>query len=426
MNFIITKKNKIITTLTIIFIFLTFTQGFIKQVTNIEEIDLLDDLFLLVLFIFAIVFAVINNLSIERKYIFIFIFPFIFLIYLLISGVINNIPLIIIAVSFRDYFQYILLFLFLVVFFNQYMFKNVHNFILLFGALQVLFAAGQIIKTKISNIFYPDLISGTMGRSGAHILSSVLIFFAGYYLSKIIFEKKLNIKEILYLLAVIVLLIIISFRTLLLFLPVIIFLYLAIIRMDSKKKFLIIAAAVILLAVITGFIINYTGIYNINIKELIKEQTSANLGGRIFQFKYVINNILTNPVKLIFGDGPATFFSKSCRFVNYERWIWIKNNIVRGYSQYIISLAEIGLAGIIGILAFYILIIRRLRNDLTYNISNSSKVIISATIFYVISYLFSGVGGNVFEWQETNMLLWFYIAYCFIIGNNAAAGYRKI
>jgi len=412
MNFTMKKKNKIIISLAVLFIFLTFVQGFVKQVINIEEIDLVDDIILMILFIFALIFALINNLSVKRDYIFIFLFPFIFLIYLLISGVINNIPLIIALVSFRDYFQYILFFLFLVVFFNKYIFERVHNFILLLGVFQILFAVGQIISTRISNTFYPDLIGGTIGRSGAHILSSFLIFFVGYYLSKIIYEKKINIKGILYLLAVIVMLIVISFRTLLILSPVIIFLYLIIIRMYRKKMFLIVVASVILLAVIAGLVINYTGIYAINIKGLIEEQMSSELGGRILQFKYVLNDLLDTPIKLIFGDGPGTFFSKTCRFFDYKRWSWVKDNIVRGYIQYVISLAEIGFAGIFGVLAFYILVIRRLRNELAGNIPSSSKVIMSATIFYIISYLFSGAGGNIFEWQETNTILWFYIAYC--------------
>jgi O-antigen ligase len=412
MNFTMSRKNKIIISLAALFIFLTFVQGFAKQVINIEEIDLADDVFLLILFVLAVIFASLNKLSVSREYLFIFAFPFIFLVYLLITGVINNVPLIIALVSFRDYFQYILFFLFLVVFFNKYMFERVHNFILLLGILQILFAVGQIISTKISNTFYPDLIGGTIGRSGAHILSSVLIFFVGYYLSKIIFESKIDFKGILYLLAVVVLLIVISFRTLLILSPVIIFLHLIIIRMYRKKMFLIVAASVILLVIIAGLVINYTGIYAINIKGLIEEQMSSELGGRILQFKYILNDLLDTPLKLIFGDGPGTFFSKTCRFFDYERWSWVKDNIVRGYIQYVISLAEIGFAGILGIVAFYILIIRRLRNELAGNIPSSSKVIMSATIFYIISYLFSGAGGNIFEWQETNTILWFYIAYC--------------
>ena len=412
MNFILSRKNKIIISLAILFIFLTFVQGFVKQVINIKEIDLVDDLFLLVLFILAIIFASVNRLTINRGYLFIFIFPFIFLIFLLISAVINNVPLIIALVSFRDYFQYILFFLFLVVFFNKYMFERVHIFILLLGALQILFAAGQIISTKISNTFYPDLIGGTIGRSGAHILSSFLIFFVGYYLSRIIFEGKIDVKGALYLLAVIVILILISFRTLLILSPVIIFLHFIIIRMYKKRIFLIVAVSVILLVVVAGLVINYTGIYVINIKSLIEEQMSSELGGRILQFKYVLNELLGTPVKLVFGDGPGTFFSKTCRFFDYQRWSWVKDNIVRGYIQYVISIAEIGFAGILAVTAFYILVIKKLRNKLVANIPNSYKVIISATIFYIISYLFSGVGGNIFEWQETNTILWFYIAYC--------------
>jgi hypothetical protein len=111
------RKNKIIISLAILFIFLTFVQGFVKQVVNIEEIDLADDIFLMILFVLAVIFASINKLSVSRQYLFILIFPFIFLTYLLISGVINNVPLIVALVSFRDYFQYILFFLFLVVFF---------------------------------------------------------------------------------------------------------------------------------------------------------------------------------------------------------------------------------------------------------------------------------------------------------------------
>lgn len=412
MNFILSRKNKIIISLAILFIFLTFVQGFVKQVINIKEIDLVDDLFLLVLFILAIIFASVNRLTINRGYLFIFIFPFIFLIFLLISAVINNVPLIIALVSFRDYFQYILFFLFLVVFFNKYMFERVHIFILLLGALQILFAAGQIISTKISNTFYPDLIGGTIGRSGAHILSSFLIFFVGYYLSRIIFEGKIDVKGALYLLAVIVILILISFRTLLILSPVIIFLHFIIIRMYKKRIFLIVAVSVILLVVVAGLVINYTGIYVINIKSLIEEQMSSELGGRILQFKYVLNELLGTPVKLVFGDGPGTFFSKTCRFFDYQRWSWVKDNIVKGYIQYVISIAEIGFAGILAVTAFYILVIKKLRNKLVANIPNSYKVIISATIFYIISYLFSGVGGNIFEWQETNTILWFYIAYC--------------
>ncbi len=417
LNSFFLKKDKLFIGLTAGFVFLTFIQGLITQYTRINEIDLLDDLILLILFITAVVYAFINNLYINKKYLFIFIFPFVFLIYLLISGVINHIPLIIVAVSFRDYFQYILFFLFLIVFFNKYMFELIHKFILLISVLLILFAVGQIIATKISNTFYPDLISGTFGRSGAHILSSVLIFFIGYYLSKILINRKIKIMEILHFLSLIVLLIIISFRTLLLLSPVIIFLFIFITRVYKKKYFYIITAAFTLIVIVFWFIIKYTDINIFNIRGLIEQQTSPDFGGRIFQFKYLFSNILDNPIKMFFGDGPGTFFSKTCRFFNYERWIWVKENIVKGYIQYVISLAEIGLIGIISIIVFYISIIRQFRKDLIQRIPNKEKIIISATIFFIISYLFSGVGGNVFEWQETNMILWFYIAYCCKLGN---------
>ena len=421
MNNNILKKDKLLIGLTAVFVLLTFMQGLITQYSNIKEIDLMDDLILLLLLIAAIVFALINNLQISRKYLFIFVFPFIFIIYLLISGIINHIPLIIIAVSFRDYFQYILFFFFLIVFFSTYMFEYIHKFIFIIAVLQSIFAIGQIISTKISNIFYPDLISGTLGRSGAHILSSVLIFFVGYYLSKIIIDKRIKIFEILFLLALIILLIIISFRTLLLFSPIIIFLFIVITRVYRKKYFLIIAAAIILFIILFWFIIKYTDINIFNIRSLIKQQVSPDYGGRIFQFTYVFGNVLDNPIKILFGDGPGMFFSKSCRFFNYERWIWVKDNVVKGYIQYVISLAEIGLLGLIGILVFYISVISRFRKDLMQKIPNKAKIIISATIFFIISYLFSGAGGNIFEWQETNMLLWFYIAYCYKLSTNSTS-----
>jgi len=100
---------------------------------------------LLIFFLFSIIFAFKNDLSIKKNHLFIFISPFIFLTYLLITGVINNIPLIITAVSFRDYFQYILFFFFLIVFFSEYMFEIIHKFILFFGVVFLISSVYQIV-----------------------------------------------------------------------------------------------------------------------------------------------------------------------------------------------------------------------------------------------------------------------------------------
>ena len=416
MNFKLVKKDKVIVAFTMIFVLLTFGQGLIKQIINIENVDLIDDLMLLIFFLFSIIFAFKNNLPIKKKYLFIFIFPFIFFVYLLITGVVNNIPLIIIAISFRDYFQYILFFFFLIVFFNEDMFGIIHNFILFFGILLLISSAYQIVRVIFQNNFHSDFITGTMGQSGAHLLSAVLVFYVGFYLSKANFIGRINKKEILYLLLIIILLIVAAFRTLLLFFPIILLIYVLINKIYRKRIFLIITAAALVSVFIILFIIDKAGIYHFNIRYMFQEQLNTNSGGRIFQLKYILNNLLDNPVKKLFGTGPGSFFSKSTRYFNYERWIWVKNNLkMEGYIQYVITLAEIGFIGLISIVVFYILMLKRLINNLNDNISNSYKVIIAATIFYIIAYLFAGIGGNVFEWQEANMILWFYIAYSYKI-----------
>jgi len=414
MNDRLLKKDKIIIAVTIVFIILSFIQGFIKQIVNIEEIDLIDDVFLLILFLFSVIFAFKYKLSIKRENLFLFIFPIAFFIYLFVTGIINKVPLITTAVSFRDYFQYIIFFFFLIVFFNEYMFGLIHNFILLFGILLLISSIYQIAIAVFLKNFHPDYISGTMGQSGAHLLSAVLVFYVGYYLSKITFLGNINRKEIIYLLSIIVLLIVIAFRTLLLFIPVILVIYMIITRLYRRRKILVITGIFLVSVFIILFIVDRTGLYVFNIRELFEEQITPRSGGRIYQLKYVLNNLLDNPIKQLFGTGPGSFFSKSCRYFNYERWLWVKNNLqIKGYIQYVITLAEIGFIGLISIIAFYILIIRKLKNDLYDYISNNLKVIIAATIFYIITYIFLGVGGNIFEWQETNMLLWFYIAYSY-------------
>lgn len=416
MNFKLVKKEKIIIIITAVFIFLTFIQGFLKQIINIEKVDLIDDLILLIFFLPSIIFAFKDNLSIKKEYLFIFIFPFIFLVYLLITGVINNIPLIITAVSFRDYFQYILFFFFLIVFFNEYMFELIHKFILFFGILLLISSIYQIARALFQNNFHSDFISGTMGQSGAHLLSIVLVFYVGFYLSKITFLSRIGKIEILYLLLIIALLIVAAFRTLFLFFPLILIIYIWITKIYRRKNFLIATAIVLVSIFLILFIIDRTGIYHVNVRYIFDEQLTPESGGRIYQFKYVLNNLLDNPIKQLFGTGPGSFFSKSTRYFNYERWIWVKDNLkMKGYIQYVITLAEIGFIGLISIFVFYVLMLKRLINNLNDNISNSYKVIIAATIFYIITYLFLGIGGNVFEWQEANMILWFYIAYSYKI-----------
>ena len=416
MNYRLSKKDKIIITITIVFVLLTFVQGFLKQIINIEEIDLIDDLILLIFFLLSIIFAFKDNLSIKKKYLFIFVFPFVFLVYLLITGVINNIPLIISAVSFRDYFQYILFFFFLIVFFNEHMFEFIHKFILLFGILLLVSSVYQIIRAIFLKDFEPDYITGTLGKGSSHILSTVLVFFVVFYFSKITFLRKISKKEISYLLLIIALLIVAAFRTLLLFFPVILIIYILITKIYRRKIFIIITAIILISFSIILFIVDKTGFYHFNIKYMFEEQLTPDSGGRIFQFKYILNNLLDNPVKQLFGTGPGTFFSKSTRYFNYERWIWVKNNLrMGGYIQYVITLAEIGFIGLVSTIAFFILIIRSFKNNLKKLISNNSKIILTATIFYIIIYLFLGIGGNIFEWQEVNMLLWFYIAYSYKI-----------
>jgi O-antigen ligase len=414
MNFKLVKKDRLIVAVTAVFVLLTFIQGFVSQIVRIGQIDLIDDLILSVFFIFSIIFAFRNKLPIKKNYLFIFIYPFIFLVYLFITGIINKIPLIIIAVSFRDYFQYILFFFFLIVFFTEYMFEIINRFILFFGILLLVSSVYQIARAIFQNNFHSDFITGTMGQSGAHLLSAVLVFYVGFYLSKINFEGEINKKEILYLLLIIILLIIAAFRALLLFLPIILIIYVLINKIYRKKLFLIITSAAIVSVFIILFIIDKTRIYHFNIRYMFEEQLSSDSGGRIFQFKYIFNSWLDNPVKLLFGTGPGSFFSKSTRYFNYERWSWVKNNLkMEGYIQYVITLAEIGFIGLISIIVFYILLLKRLINNLNGNISSIYKVIIAATIFYIITYLFLGIGGNVFEWQEANMILWFYIAYSY-------------
>jgi O-antigen ligase len=418
MSINLVKKDKIIIAVTALFVLLTFVQGFISQIVSIGQIDLIDDIILLVFFIFSVVFAIKNKLPVKKKYLFIFIFPVIFLVYLLITGIINNISLIITLVSFRDYFQYFLFFFFLIVFFNEEMFAVIHNFILLFGILLLLSSAYQIVRVVLQNNFHSDFITGTMGQSGAHLLSAVLVFYIGFYLSKINFIGRINKKEILYLLLIIILLVVAAFRTLLLFFPIILIIYVLINKIYRKKLFLIITAAVLAAVFVLLVIIDKTGIYHFNIQYMFKEQLNPDSGGRIYQFKYVFNNLLDNPVKQLFGTGPGSFFSKSARYFNYERWIWVKDNLkMEGYIQYVITLAEIGFIGLAGIFVFYILMLKRLINSINDLVPNNFKVIISATIFYVITYLFIGIGGNVFEWQEANMILWFYIAYSYKVSS---------
>lgn len=420
MNYKLSKKNKIIIALTAVFVLLTFIQGLLQQVTKIGKIDLIDDAMLLVFFISSIVFAFKDSLSIKKEYLFIFIFPFIFFTYLLITGVINKIQPIIIAVSFRDYFQYILFFFFLIVFFSEYMFEIIHKFILFFGILFLISSAYQIVLDLFQSKFNADLITGTMGQSGAHLLSAVLVFYVGFYLSKIAFSGRIGKIEILYLLLIIALLIIASFRTLFLFFPLILIIYVLIAKIYRRKNFLIVTAVILVSVFIILFIIDRMGIYHVSIRYIFDEQLTSDSGGRIYQFRYVLNNLLNSPIKQLFGTGPGSFFSKSTRYFNYDRWVWVKNNLkMKGYIQYVITLAEIGFIGIAGIVAFYILIIRRLKNDLNNCISNNSKVIISATIFYIIVYLFLGIGGNIFEWQEASMILWFYIAYSYKVSGNS-------
>jgi len=414
MNLNLVRRDKVIIAVTALFVLLTFIQGFFKQIINVEQFDLVDDVMLLIFFLFAVVFAFKNKLRIKKKYLFVFIAPVIFLIYLLITGIINNISLIITLVSFRDYFQYFLFFFFLIVFFNEDMFAVIHNFILLFGILLLLSSTYQIVRVVLQNNFHSDFITGTMGQSGAHLLSAVLVFYIGFYLSKINFMGKISKKEIIYLVLIIILLIVAAFRTLLLFSPVILIIYVIINKIYRKKLFLIITAAGLAAVVILLFVIDKTGIYHFNIQYMFREQLTPDSGGRIYQFKYVFNNWLNDPVKQLFGTGPGSFFSKSARYFNYERWIWVKDNLkMEGYIQYVITLAEIGFIGLVSIFVFYILMLKRLINSLNDNVANNFKVIISATIFFVITYLFIGIGGNVFEWQEANMILWFYIAYSY-------------
>jgi O-antigen ligase len=425
MNFNLVKKDKIIVAVTALFVLLTFIQGFAKQIINIEQFDLADDVMLLIFFLFAVVLAIKNKFLVKKKYLFVFIFPVIFLIYLLITGIVNNISLMVTVVSFRDYFQYFLFFFFLIVFFNEQMFAIIHKIILFFGILLLISSAYQIVRVVIQNNFHSDFITGTMGQSGAHLMSAVLVFYIGFYLSKINFMGKINKTEIIYLLLIIILLVIAAFRTLLLFFPVILIIYVIINKIYKKKLFLIIAASSLAAVLILLFVIDKTGIYHFNIQYMFKEQLTPDSGGRIYQFKYVFNNLLDNPIKKLFGTGPGSFFSKSARYFNYERWIWVKDNLkMEGYIQYVITLAEIGFIGLISIFVFYILMLKRLINSLNDCIPNSFKVIISATIFYLITYLFIGIGGNVFEWQEASMILWFYIAYSYNV--NGGSDFFKI
>jgi hypothetical protein len=407
------KQEKAWVIIIIAFILLSLSQGLLKSIADFEEIDLVDDFFLLVLFVLSVIFAFNKKITIKKKDLFIFVFPAAFFVYLFITGFINRTSILVTAVSFRDYFQYFLFFIFLVVFFNEEMFQKVHFAILLIGVIEVLVATGQIILTNVKGTFHPDLIGGTMGESGSHILSSVLIFFVGYYLSKLIVNRKIRVIEAIYFVSVIIVLVFISFRTLLILSPLIILLYLIIIGMYKKRIFIIIVASAIVFMVIVGLVIHFTGFYVINIKDVLAEQASPEVGSRFFQIKYIFSNILDSPLKILFGDGPGTFFSKTCRFFNYDRWVWVANNVVKGYMQYSITVTEIGFIGLLGMISYYVLIIRNLRKKIFPAVSSGGRIIVYSTIFYVICYIFAGIGGNIFEWQEANLLLWFYIAYSY-------------
>ena len=393
-------------------VILTFLQGLLKDTLGFSHIgpietELIDEIIIAsTTFLLMLTFSILRKGMLPR-------FPYLghfclVVAHFIISALINGRSIIISVISLRDTFQYLLFFWILFFFFSFKEYKKTFNLIIGLLLIQVPFILYQYIVMTGT----VDRFGGTMGQSGSHILSLSMGIGAIYFVAKWIYSGK--IRYIFMIMLAVIIILFASYRTMMLMLPFLSILFFYKLFQLGRRRSILIAITFSLLVVSIKSVLWIFGFnYTLVPKTLVYQQTLP-AAGRIMLLSYTTNLILEKPYTIIWGIGPGYYVSKTAKNLvdsPYSRELSdIINPAARYSMQYPITLGETGLIGLVLIIVLFIRIFLKIYRG--YNgLAEEYKPILLTTLMSIVLYLGCGVSGNVFEWQESSLILWFFIAY---------------
>jgi|GEM_PF-3459074 len=352
------SSPKFIYGLLVFYIYYVFWQIPLKKLLEIQSIELLDEIFMLILFLYLI--------WRKRDYSEIdwILLGYILLLglYLSVNPLFTNNHLLVSWVSIRD--LGVLGFLFFIagkdLIGREHRGKLVrHLWILL--AVEILYLVPvQLPKVLTSDA--EDQLKGTFGPGGAHTLAVFFSFFIVYLLLDLFMGKR----RYWFLVPVIMLLFLFyaaSFRTLILGLPlvlgVVLLIWVHCRRTFSGLKKVVLSGGILILmigsvyqhSIIQFFKIPYR--HNLNVKRLVSVQNHMNTRGRLPLLREGVKNMQRRAGGVFFGNGGGTFGSKTSKFFHSKSFIG--QYPLRSYSrsQITVTFSELGILGFLLVFGFY-------------------------------------------------------------------------
>jgi len=390
-----------------------------------KNLDLVDEVILLGLLIYvSLVICERKKIKSDNLYIFFSIF----FLFILFSTFYNNSNILKTLLSFRDIFQYALLYF---IIFNldiklEFL-KKLFSIIYFIAVLQFVFVSVQLFLwyNKYNNILITDSAVGSFGQYGSYKLAYFISIIIIVSLGKYLYSK--DKKHIFFILLFLIILILANARAAFFILPVSIFLgFFDVIK--NQKKSLIIILSILVIFVIFLFFYNYiitNSSATTNLKVLINQQrgleptTARRIGFMEYSFN-MLNNFTEN--KYI-GSGPGTYISKTGLIFKdtelYQRYRsdFPEYNWFPGGTQVSPTIVEYGYIGFPMIIFIYLYLIYK--NNSLYKrikrISRNRAYMYNRCTFnsIIIFYLVSMFGTVIFEIQTVSLFVWFFIIVTF-------------
>ena len=178
------RDNFIVCIISFVIIY-TYFQYFLKDMLSENaSIVLIDDIFILGLFVVGLIKIIINKESIRSKYNIIFL---LLIAEICLSAIANKVPLANFLLGAKGYLLYIAFYYVIKIFVQTKEQVNTLLRTLVFCAvIQTLFNFPQMITAISEGVMSDDLVHGTFGNSGANAMSYSLFFMFFYLLTELL------------------------------------------------------------------------------------------------------------------------------------------------------------------------------------------------------------------------------------------------
>lgn len=401
------ENNANIYKLIIVYIYWVFLQIPLKRVTGLDILELMDEGLISLLFLHTIISAFYYKTKIP-----LFKYTLLLIAYFILNSFMTRTNILVSLLSIRDV-GIIGIFFYTITkkYFSINQIFKIYKHLIFLLYFELFYSLFQI---KDAIYYSGDNLQGTFGEGGAHTMGTFLAFFILMLASSIFISKNKNLKNWIFLFILTTFFYIASFRTLIVGLPIIFSLTLLvyIIFASTKSylaKFFTLLSVSLLVVLLLNFgdILRSIGIdysYRINTRLLVKQQSINKTGGRLNFFIYGYKLMQKTDKSIFFGNGAASFGSKTSRFLG-------SNQLLNQYgfklsrNQVGITFSEIGILGLLITYGFYILLIFKF----LIKFRKTNKI----SVLYLISILFlflgAGFGVPIFESEHIVVTLWILI-----------------